>query len=234
MHFPNLLNTLFKATHTGSDGDQPDPVAQTRKSITRRPLYGSPRRGLSLSVMSAFFLPWAKTPFRRNALSPLEAAGLSILETREITQHVSLCPNFNIALPLASLGGRSGTSVSSFLGILGLPRSHAHTVAHSAHPTLPIYVASADRYPSDSMTSSSVGSLACSLLPLIETQCYQMLPALAPIVGWGSGSIPLPPLRAALRADPHSGLYPSPLQRVLPRHFHSVAPWARPAFQSRG
>jgi len=163
---------------------------------------------------------------------------LSILETREITRHVSLCTIFKNCrlhhLPLASLGGRVGTHSPGAAGDMGLPPSNAPAVAHSAHPTLPIYVASAYRYPSDSMTSSAVPSLAPPLSWPSETQCYQMLPASAPIVGWGSGSIPLPPLRLGFRADPSSGCIVAPLQRGFPHAFHSVSRDASPTFQSRG
>ena len=121
LHFPNVFITFSKATHTGSVGEHPDPVAQIRKSITRRPLYGSPSRGLFLSMLSASFLLGVNTPAQRaewGAAPPLaqasrpspDPAGISILETREITRHVSLCPNFTMPRKSPSPSLRSGVA----------------------------------------------------------------------------------------------------------------------------
>lgn len=121
LHFPNVFITFSKATHTRSGGDHRDPVAQIRKSITRRPLYGSPSRGLFLSMLSASFLLGVNTPAQRaewGAAPPLaqasrpspDPAGISILETREITRHVSLCPNFTMPRKSPSPSLRSGVA----------------------------------------------------------------------------------------------------------------------------
>jgi hypothetical protein len=121
LHFPNLFITFFKATHTGSVGEHPDPVAQIRKSITRRPHLPPGRWGYFVSMLSASFLLRVNTPAQRAewgaAPPPAKAgraapdpAGISILETREITRHVSLCPNFTMPRKSLSPSLRSGVA----------------------------------------------------------------------------------------------------------------------------
>jgi len=141
LHSPNVFNTFFKATHTGSDGDQPDPVAQNRKSITRHPHSPSGGWGLFLSMTPASFLLGVNTPAQRaewGAVPPLaqaslhsvDPAGISILETRVITRHVSLCPNFTMPRKSPSPSLRSGVA-----RVPRAPRSSASSVCLAPLPT---------------------------------------------------------------------------------------------------